>query len=86
MSKFPIVIDLDVPVTHGDEQISRLCITRAMRAGDLRGVSVNAMTFDDIFLVASRLTGVPVSVITQMSMSDTVRLQEVIGDFFGSGL
>ena len=80
--KLPIVIELKKPVIHGDEEIKQLVIKREMVAGDLRGVTINALKFDDLFLVASRLTGVPVSVINQMGMADTMELQEVIGGFF----
>lgn len=80
--QLPVVIDLKKPVMHGDTEVKQIVIKREMVAGDLRGVTVSALKFDDIFLVASRLTGVPVSVINQMGMPDTMELQGVIGDFF----
>lgn len=83
--ELPVVISLNKPLKHGDKEIEQLVIEREMVAGDLRGVTINALKFDDIFLVASRLTGVPTSVITQMSMPDTMRLQAVIDGFFEGG-
>lgn len=83
--EIPVVIKLNKPLKHGDKEIEQLVIEREMVAGDLRGVIINALKFDDIFLVASRLTGVPASVITQMSMPDTMRLQAVIDGFFEGG-
>ncbi|WP_297669046.1 phage tail assembly protein [uncultured Desulfovibrio sp.] len=83
--ELPVKIPLSRPVTHGDEQIAELVIGREMVAGDLRGVSVTNMTFDDIYLVASRLANVPVSVINRLSMPDAVKLQGVITAFFEGG-
>ena len=44
----PIVIKLTVPLTHGAETITELRITRRPTAGDLRGVKISELTFDDI--------------------------------------
>ena len=79
--ELPIVIDLKKPVKHGEEEFTQLVIKREMVAGDLRGVSVSNLKFDDMFMVASRLSGVPVSVINQMCMPDAMRLQAVIDGF-----
>ena len=49
----PIVIKLTVPLTHGAETITELRITRRPTAGDLRGVKISELTFDDIITVAS---------------------------------
>ena len=43
----PIVIKLTVPLTHGAETITELRITRRPTAGDLRGVKISELTFDD---------------------------------------
>lgn len=60
----PIVIKLTVPLTHGAETITELRITRRPTAGDLRGVKISELTFDDIITVASRLVALPPSVLT----------------------
>jgi len=83
--ELPIKITLEKPVKHGESEISELVINREMVAGDLRGIRVENMTFDDMYLVASRLTGVPLSVILQMRMGDTLKLTDAIGVFFDNG-
>lgn len=81
----PIVIKLTVPLTHGAETITELCITRRPTAGDLRGVKISELTFDDIITVASRLVALPPSELNTMDLSDFTELSGVIGAFFGSG-
>ena len=81
----PIVIKLTVPLTHGAETITELRITRRPTAGDLRGVKISELTFDDIITVASRLVALPPSVLNTMDLSDFTELSGVIGAFFGSG-
>lgn len=76
----PIVIKLTVPLTHGAETITELRITRRPTAGDLRGVKISELTFDDIITVASRLVALPPSVLNNFT-----ELSGVIGAFFGSG-
>lgn len=83
--ELPIKIQLEKPVKHGDTEITELVINREMVAGDLRGIKVENMMFDDMFLVSSRLTGVPVSVILQMRMQDTRKLTDAVGIFFDNG-
>lgn len=83
--ELPVKITLSKPVKHGDEELTELVIKREMVAGDLRGISVTNMKFDDVYLVASRLTNVPVSVINQLSMPDAVELQGVVTSFFETG-
>lgn len=78
----PIKITLKSPIQHGDETISTLTIGREMVAGDLRGISVSNLKFDDIYEVASRLTGVPTPIIKTMKMSDFMMLSNVVTDFF----
>ena len=62
----PIVIKLTVPLTHGAETSPELRITRRPTAGDLRGVKISELTFDDIITVASRLVALPPSVLNTM--------------------
>lgn len=81
----PITITLATPVTHGDEEVRELKITRPMVAGDLKGVTVSALTFDDLMLVGGRLTGYPPSVIAKLSMPDFTRLNEAVTSFLGDG-
>lgn len=81
----PILIKLTVPLTHGAETITELRIVRRPTAGDLRGVKISEFSFDDIITVASRLVGLPPSVLNTMDLSDFTELSGVIGAFFGNG-
>lgn len=81
----PITIKLEKPVHHGEEEVRELKITRPMVAGDLRGIKVTALTFDDLALVGSRLTGYPPSVLAHLSIPDFTRLNNVVTDFFEPG-
>ena len=78
----PFIYDLKKPVMHGETEVKQVCIEREMVAGDLRGISVNAMKFDDQMLVAARLTGLPVSVINQLSIPDMLAIQGFLDSFF----
>ncbi len=78
----PIKIPLKSPIQHGDETINTLTIPREMVAGDLRGISISNLKFDDICEVASRLTGVPTPIIRTMKMPDFMALSGVVTDFF----
>ena len=82
MSFQPIKIALKSPVMHGAEEIRGLVFGREMVAGDLRGISVRDMTHDDICEVASRITGVPPSVIRSLKMPDYLEVSGVVGGFF----
>ena len=81
----PIVIKLTVPLAHGTETITELRITRRPTAGDLRGIKIRDLTFDDIVTVGSRLVALPPSVLNGMDLSDFTELSGVIGAFFGNG-
>ncbi len=81
----PITITLTRPVRHGEDEVRQFVISRPMVAGDLKGVRVSALTFDDLMLVASRLVGYPPSVIASLSMPDFTRLNEVVTSFLGDG-
>lgn len=83
--KLPITIELHTPVKHGEEEVKTLKITRPLVAGDLRGVKVAAMTFDDFMLIGGRLTGYPPSVIAQLSAPDFMALNTVVTDFLAPG-
>ena len=86
MSFTPVRIALKSPVMHGEEEIKELVFAREMVAGDLRGVSLTNMTHDGIWEVASRLTGVPASVIRQLKIQDYMDVAEVVAVFFGVSL
>jgi hypothetical protein len=81
----PVKIALHKPVMHGEVEIRELHFTREMKAGDLRGIKVGAVSHDDIFELASRLTGVPTPVIREMGVGDYLRVAEVVSNFLGDG-
>lgn len=83
--QLPVIIKLTRPVKHGEDDVTELKITRPMVAGDLRGIKVTEMTFDDLLLVGSRLTGYPPSVLAQLSVPDFTRLNGVVMAFFDGG-
>lgn len=83
--KLPIIIELKKPVKHGEDEVTALKITRPMVAGDLRGIKVTALTFDDLLQVGSRLTGYPPSTLAQLSVPDFTRLNGVLMAFFDDG-
>lgn len=83
MSFEPIRIPLKSPLKHGEEEIKELLFGREMVAGDLRGVSVQDVTHDNICEVASRITGVPTPILRQLKMPDYLEVAEVVSGFFG---
>lgn len=83
--QLPITIKLQKPVRHGEDEVTELKITRPMVAGDLRGIKVTVLTFDDLLQVGSRLTGYPPPVLAQLSVPDFTRLNGVLMAFFDDG-
>lgn len=85
MGGFPIVIDLAAPLKHGAEDVERLVFRRPLKVGDLRGVKIASLSFDDFALIIGRMVGLPEKVIEQMEMADFSRAMEVISDFLPAG-
>ncbi|MDR1946637.1 MAG: phage tail assembly protein [Desulfovibrio sp.] len=77
----PLKIELQTPVTHGADEVRELTFARRMTAGDLRGVNVARVLHDDIFEVASRLTGQPPSVIRSLDIADYMAVAGVVTGF-----
>lgn len=85
MSFEPIKITLETPLEHGASTITELVFPRNMRAGDLRdGIQVGTPTYDDCRTVASRITGVPVSVLAKMEWPDFSKVVNTVMDFFNN--
>lgn len=85
MSEFPIIIPLSKPLEHGNEEITELKIAREPVWKDWFGIQIAKLSFDDLCLVSSRLTNVPVPVLRTLPMGDAMRLQEVVSAFLDSG-
>lgn len=83
--ELPVIVKLAKPVMHGEEEVRELKITRPVTAKDFRGITVEKLTFDDLILLGSRLTGYPPSVIGQLSIPDFTRLNNVLTAFFADG-
>lgn len=83
--QLPITIELKKPIGTPIEPVTKLVIKREPVAGDLRGIAIGQLTFDDIIMVGSRLVNEPPSVLQQMSVPDFTRLSEIIGSFLADG-
>lgn len=83
MSFEPIKITLTAPVQHGNETITELVFPRAMCGGDLRGdINVGVPTYDNCRTVASRITGVPMSVLFALPWPDFSEVVNTVMGFF----
>lgn len=77
----PKKIKLSKPIEHGNEEITELCINREPVAGDLRGIPVRDMTYDHLYEITSRLTGVPSPAIRKLSLKDFVEISAMVTSF-----
>lgn len=85
MSFTPIIITLDKPLQHGNEEIRELIFPRMMQGGDLRGdINVGVPTYDNCRTVASRITGVPESVLKTMEWPDFLEVVDTVMVFFNT--
>lgn len=78
-------VKLDYPVVNGDEVISELRMQRRLQAGDFRGIRPDDLKFDDMFLLVSRLFGVPTSIIQQLDSTDFFKCAEIVNSFLPGG-
>lgn len=84
-SEEPYVYVLKNEVEFGQQTITQLTF-QPMRARHLRGYSPGSLSFDQIFDLTSKLTGVSKHIIDEMGISDTLEVTNIIGRFFGIGL
>lgn len=78
----PKIIKLRKPLLHGDKEVSDLRFEREMVSGDLRGIPVTRLDHDHVYTMASRLCGVPVPVLAELSMPDYLEVSDYVTDFF----
>lgn len=84
-------IDLDFPVTYGKEgseqTVSELVFDRRPKAKDFKGLNASGnLTFDEAFLLVSRLTAVPVHVINELDIADVTKVMKGVTSFLPDGL
>lgn len=83
MGFIPIIVNLESPLLHGDEEITELVFGREMNAGDLQGdIKVGLPTYDEIRMVASKICGVPTPILKKMPWRDFSKVVGVVMDFF----
>lgn len=81
-----LTIKLDYPVKHGEDTISELVFDRRPKAKDFKGLSAGNMSFDETWLLVSRLTAVPVPVINELDISDAAKVMKGVASFAPGGL
>lgn len=81
----PITVPLRKPLKHGQKEITELVFGRELVAGDMRGIPVADMCFDHILTAASRIIGLPPSVLAQMNGKDFSAVSRIVMGFLGDG-
>lgn len=81
-----LTIKLAYPVKHGEDTISELVFDRRPKAKDFRGLSAGNLTFDETWLLVSRLTAVPVSAINELDVADVAKVMKGVASFMPDGL
>lgn len=80
--QLPFTLELSEPVRIGNaEPITSITISRKPKVKDLEGISDSLSSFDKSSKMLSRLTGLLPTVISELELSDFIKLDEVIGYF-----
>lgn len=79
------VVKLDYPVEKGGENYAELKVSRRLRAGDFKGIATDAIMFDDMLTLVSRLFGIPTSVAEALDSTDFFKCVEVVNSFLPGG-
>ena len=77
----PVKVAIANPVPYGTEQVTEVNFARPMTGGDLRGLEIHTMKWDDLAVLAGRLTGFPPSIIESMQGDDFMEVCGVAMDF-----
>lgn len=84
---WPVVIKLRTPVDWGKEGSIDELVLRRGRAGDMKGLKVGgAVPFEDLILLASRLSGRPVGFIEKIDQDDFGEVAEAVMLFYAKSL
>lgn len=79
---WPARIQLSYPIEFGSETISTIELRRG-RLGDLKGIKIDGMpSFDQLALVASRMSGKPLPVIERLDAEDAHEVVQCVLAFF----
>ena len=81
MPELPITIDLQHPVTVGEETLERLVIKRRPKAKDLKAMDRHKGDVAKTCALIACLAEIPDSWVEQLDSSDFTRAAEVVGDF-----
>lgn len=77
-------IKLKKPIEFGSDTITELDL-REPTLGDLQGINLEQMMMaDNVILVLSRISNVPLTAIKKMSFQDLAPVTAILGSFFAS--
>jgi hypothetical protein len=72
------------PIEWGSEHITSLTFRRG-RAGDMKGIKLgaNGVEADDLILIASRMSGRPIEMISKLDVDDAAEVMAIALGFYG---
>lgn len=79
------VIKLKHPIVVGSEEIKELVCERRLQAGDLIGVNINDMKFDDMLTIIKNLFAIPPHIVNKIDFEDLSQCMEVVNGFLSVG-
>lgn len=79
--KGPITVKLDEPIRFGAETISEITL-KPPKAKHIKHINPKTATLGDLLQIASKVSGVSMAVLDEMSMSDTTKVGEAVGEYF----
>ncbi len=78
----PVTLTLRTPIQAGKDKLLAELTFRRGKLSDLRGVSPDSPSVDDLMLIASRLSGEPVGIIGQLEEEDASEAMAIAIAFF----
>ncbi len=81
---WPRVVTLSHPIEWGSEQVTTLSFRRG-KAGDMKGIKVVAdgIDSDSLILIASRMSGRPIELISKLDVDDAAEVLAIAMGFYG---
>lgn len=88
VEQWPVVIDLDEPLTHGKVGPVHQIIIREPCLGDMRGIklNINEVHYDDLIQLVARLSSQPMPLLNKLPNRHAARAIGVARRFFLSCL
>ena len=80
--EIPYILTLKKPIEYGNKTITELVFEREPMAADLKGMTMNDMSWDNLMQLGSRVLGLPPSLIGKLSPKDLQEMGAVIMSFF----